>query len=119
MQKNMIPNGWFYMSKEEMPPEKLAHALKDTGFDIEVWKEAGVLEIGVAEKTSLDLELMDLDMGDEFSNEFVAKNGIHTIYYLTITKDRYEICKKAMQKLVKTAGGMICADSEDFLPIMK
>lgn len=114
-----LPDGWLYMLDKDVTPELLAETIKDSGYDIEVWKEAGVLEIGIADKVSLDLELIDTDLGDDYSREFVDEHGIKTIYYMSIPKDQYEICKKAMEKLLSMTGGMICGDSEDFQPVIK
>ena len=92
--KVVAPSGWYYMSKTSMTVEDLARGFDADLYDIEVWVEAGVLEVGVEEKLSIDIEQCELDLGDEYSNEFIADNGINSVFYISFKsseRDAYKI----------------------------
>ena len=116
--KTKVPEGWFYMSARSITVADLRDMLADSGYDIEIWEAAGVLEVGIEEKLSVDIETLDTDLGDAFSNEFVAEHGIQSIFYLSFPSKEYPKCRPVLERLASCEGGMICGDTENFEPIM-
>ncbi len=115
-QKN-LPEHWFYMTKEGVTMSAVKEALVDMQLDVQYWEEAEVIEVELAEKTSIDFEKIDLDMGDDYSNAFVAKHGVSHIYYISFRKEDYEKCIEVLKQLRNRCGGLLCGDTEDFEPI--
>lgn len=115
--KSSGPAGWYYMSDKELTVSDLAEIYDSKSLDIEVWKEAGVLEIGVEEKISIDVEACDLDLGDDFSNAFLEKHKIKSLFYVTFKQEEAELCLPYVKMLPKLLDGLLCGDTEDFTPI--
>ncbi|MGN0426706.1 MAG: hypothetical protein ACI4F0_02800 [Agathobacter sp.] len=113
---NNLPWGWFLMGRKEYTVLDLKAALDEKKYDIEIWNEAGILEIGIDEKNSMDIEEGETDFGDEYSNAFVAEHEIKSVFYLSFCPEIYEECKKIMQRFVECLDCVICADTEDFMP---
>lgn len=107
------------MSKTSMTVEDLARGFDADLYDIEVWVEAGVLEVGVEEKLSIDIEQCELDLGDEYSNEFIADNGINSVFYISFKSSEEEKCMLILKEMLTRLDGMLCADSDDFSPIIR
>lgn len=112
----VLPQGWFFMGKEKYTVENLKEALGENAYDIEIWKEAGILEIGIDEKNSMDIEACEVELGDEFSDAFLKEHGICSLFYISYRPEIHSSCKKIMQKFVMELNGIICADTEDFMP---
>lgn len=110
-----LPQGWFLMSRIETTVEEIRKGLPQDA-DIEVWSEAGVMEIVIGEKSSIDVEMLDLDMRDEFSNNYIASNGVKSLFYLSFRPDDYDLAKPVLKQLSEAADAFICGDSEDFTP---
>lgn len=85
-------------------------------YDIEIWEEAGVLEIGYAEKASMDIEMVEVDLRDEYSNQFMEERGVKSLFYITIKPDDFSICEKIMKEIITKNGGFFVGDTEDFSP---
>lgn len=111
-----LPDNWFYMA-QDVAMGKLKEVLQNLGYSVQYWEEAGVIEVELGEKTSIDIEMIDTDLGDDYSNAFVAEHAVTSVYYISFRKEDYEICMDVLKKVRNTAGGLICGDTEDFLPI--
>lgn len=116
----MHPQGWFIMCKNDTSIEDVANIFDKEKYDVEVWIAAGVSEIGVAEKTSIDIEQIGNEFRDEFSNDFVAENGIKEVFYVSFNSASFDACFPALKSAVeKLEGAFLCADSEDFNPVYR
>lgn len=113
------PIHWYYMDHEEITVEEIRQVLDPMEYNIEIWREAGVLEIGVSEKASVDMEECDLDMGDAYSNDFLTQNEVRSLFYVTINSGEEDSCVAAMKKIASVRGGMFCGDTEDFTPVIR
>lgn len=113
------PQGWYYMSQQEITVSELAKALDESRYDIEVWVDAEVLEIGVEEKVSVDVEDCELDLGDEYSNDFLAQNEVKSLFYVSFPATAGDVCKPVLKEIVVALGGMFCKDTEDFTPVIR
>lgn len=114
------PQGWFIMCKNDTSIESVANVFDKEKYDVEVWIAAGVSEIGVAEKTSIDIEQIGNEFRDEFSNDFIAENGVKEVFYVSFNPASFDTCFPVLRSAVeKLEGAFLCADSEDFNPVYR
>ena len=112
-----LPAGWFLMSKSEVTVADIKSAAGD-GVDCHYWIELGVAEISLGEKESIDIEQIDCDLGDEYSNSFIANKSVKTVFYLTFKPECYDRAKTVLKKIANELNGFVCADSENFEPYL-
>jgi len=111
-----LPNGWILMVPGKVTVSDLRTAF-DADQDIEVWPEAGIMEIVMSEKSSIDIETLPLsDFADEYSRNFLETNRIQSIFYVNFRAEDYELAKKFLKQLSEKTGGFVCGDTEDFQP---
>lgn len=67
-----VPAQWFYMSAAECTAGAIREALADTACEVEYWEAAQVLEIVLGEGSSMDVEVLEPDFQDEYSNAFCS-----------------------------------------------
>ena len=113
-----VPSEWLYVTTEDIDVRRIADAVP-TELDIELWEEAGVLEIAVAEKQSIDMEQVKIHPKDELTRSFVEAHGCSEVYLVTFAPDIYEQAKEIMQKILAECGGLFCSDTEYFAPIIQ
>ncbi len=113
------PLGWYFMNEKEITVSHIKDVLDPDQYDIEIWKEARVLEIGIEDKLSMDIEQLDTDLKDEYSNQYLEKHHIASVFYISFRPDAYEKCQGLMQEILKGLGGRICGDTEDFTPVLQ
>lgn len=114
--KAVAPMNWYFMCPNEISVSDIMKAASADEYEVEIWPEAGVLEIEIEEKMSMDIEECELDMGDEFSNDFIRGLNTQSLFYITFKKDIYDKCLPILKNILSELGGKICADSEDFTP---
>lgn len=113
-----FPIHWYYMATSDITVEDLKAAIDEDGYDIEIWNEAGVLEVGMEEKASMDFEACELDLRDEYSNQFLKEHGVKVLFFVTLPSVAFEKCEKVMRKIISANGGFFCADTDDFTPVV-
>ena len=111
-----LPIGWYLMLQPELTVEEIQTALSQEFYETEIWKEAGVLEVILKEKCSLDLESCPIDMQDEYSNAFLEEHRIHSLFYASFPDEAYEEAKAALLHILTHHAGLVCADTDDFTP---
>lgn len=109
-----LPQGWIIMSRAEITVSDIRDIVGDE--NIEVWPEVGVLEIPLGEKSSIDIEEFDTDPRDEYSCEYVAKNSIKKLFYVSFRPEDYDAAEVILKKIASAIDGFICGDTEDFTP---
>lgn len=110
---------WFYMNNREITVRNIKEILdSNDNISIEIWDEAAVIEIQVGESGTLEMEGTKLNLGDPYSNDFLKRNNVASLYYVTIDADHYVEMKKIMEKIINTVGGFFCADTDDFMPVV-
>lgn len=112
-----LPEGWLIMAKEKLTVNKLYDILSDE-YEVEIWTDLGIAEVILGEKSSMDVELIDTDLGDDYSNTFVKEKEVSTIYYLSFKPDDYSVAKKVMEKISLNIDGFICGDTDTFEPVL-
>ena len=111
------PAEWLYCAMEETDAQRIASILTENGFDdTEVWPEAGVVEIPLAEKASMDMEWVECDLEDDYSNAFLTENQVKCLYMVTIVPDAFPRAREVMLLITEKLGGFFCGDTEDFTP---
>lgn len=116
--KPKVPSNWYYMSDQEVSVVDMKAVLEKLDYEMEVWEEAGVMEILLEEKSSMDLEWIEDDFEDEYSRNFLEEHGVKTLFYVTIKPESYELAKAVMEQICEKAGGFFCGDTEEFTPVV-
>lgn len=113
-----VPAEWLYMTNREITVRDIAASFASEEM-VEIWEEAGVAEVILGEKASMDMELTETDLGDEESNDFLRKHGVKTLFLVTIPPAEHELAKGCMLQIIEKNGGLFCGDTEDFSPVVK
>lgn len=119
VKKNVSPKfpiHWYYMATEEISVSEIKDAISSLPYDIEIWPEAGVLEVAMEEKASVDFEACDLDLRDDYSNDFLKEHGVKALFFMTLPNIDFSKCEALMKLIVSEKGGFFCADTDDFSP---
>lgn len=116
-----VPAEWLYLIPEDVSLRQIYEYFdgQETSWKMELWEEAGVLEIAVPQAGSVDMEAMECSLGDEAGDAFLAEHGIRTAFAVTIVPEAYENARKVMSAIVEKTGGFFCGDTEDFQPVIK
>lgn len=109
---------WLYLAPEGVDVIQIAKAL-DQKYDIELWEEAGVLEIIFGEKKSVDMEHVKIHPKDALTTEYVEKNGCKEVFLVTFDASEFTDVKPIMQQILTQCGGLFCGDTEDFEPVVR
>lgn len=116
--KPLVPGEWLYMSTKELNVQDIRRAFDtENGYDIELWEEAGVLEIGWGEKNSFDMEAAEIHPKDEITSAFANERKVKGVFLVTFKAEEYEEAKKIMRIICDACGGFFCGDTEDFIPV--
>ncbi len=116
--KQMHPHEWFIMSRNPITASDLKE-LFDAAEDIEIWPELGVLEIVLGEKSSVDIEMLEVDLGDEYSNAYLKENQIKALFAVTFKEEDYDSAEPYLKTIAAGIDGIVCADTEDFTPVVR
>ena len=84
-----VPGDWLYMTPQE----------------IEIWEDAGVLEIGMSDGASVDIETAQIHPKDELTASFAAEHQVKTVFLVTFKPETYEEAKKVMRRIMDKTGG--------------
>lgn len=109
---------WLYMTDREITVRDIASAFAPQEM-VEIWEDAGVAEVILGEKSSMDMEWMENDLGDEESNRFLEENQVKTLFLVTIPPLEFEAAKVCMEKIIAANGGFFCGDTQDFTPVVR
>lgn len=116
--KSTIPGEWLYLGKEGCTVRRIANAI-EKDYELEIWEDAGVLEIILAEEVSVDVEHVKIHPKDEMTRTFVEKEGFEEVFLVTFAPEQYEKAEPVMRQIMDACGGMFCGDTEDFKPVVK
>ncbi|SDB03779.1 hypothetical protein [Eubacterium oxidoreducens] len=113
------PRGWYFMNEQKLTVQEIKDVLDEERYDIEIWHEACVLEVGVADKLSIDIEELETDLRDEYSNRYLEEHKIHSVFYISFRPEEYDRCEPVMKEILQGLGGRICGDTDDFTPVLQ
>lgn len=111
-----LPGEWLYVASEGMNVRRIADAV--AAHELELWEDAGVLEIAVSEKQSVDIEHVRIHPKDELTKAFVEEHGCTEVFLVTFSSEIYEQAMNIMQQILTECGGLVCGDTEDFTPVI-
>lgn len=116
--KPVVVAEWLYMTDREITVRDIASAFASQEM-VEIWEDAGVAEVILGEKASMDMEWTENDLGDEESNRFLEENQVKTLFLVTIPPLEFEAAKGCMEKIIAANGGFFCGDTQDFTPVVR
>ena len=111
---------WLYLSTGEPALRRLyKYLLEEKDQDAQLWEEAGVLEIGLTEDSSMDVEVLPEAEWDEALTAYAGEQQADQVYTVIFTETDQAEAQMVMKELAEKAGGVFCKDTEDFLPEIK
>ena len=117
-EKSTAPGEWLYFAPENVTVRSIFEVLTDE-YEVEIWEDAGVLEIGLNDGATLDIERTKIPAKDEITAVLAREHDCESVYLVTLKPEEFEIAKKAMQKITASLGGLFCGDTEDFTPVLQ
>lgn len=115
-----LPSQWLFVAKEEVTARDVKVALEDyEGIELEIWDAAGIVEVVLSDGKSIDFEQTEVDLGDAYSNEFLAKQQAKALFYVTIHPDSADLVQPVMKHVLSKIAGVFCGDTDDFEPFIK
>ena len=116
--KKTIPGDWLYMTPEDVNIRQLKDALEEASYEVEIWEDAGVLEILLKEKSSMDVETASIHPKDTITQQFANAHQVKNVFLVTFQPDDYEDAERVMKTVTEKLGGFFCGDTEDFTPVV-
>ena len=112
-----VPGEWLYLAPETVGVRQIADVLEGT-CEMEIWQEAGVLEIMYGGEASMDMEEGKIHPRDQVTAVFAEEHGCNRVYLVTFSAEEYEKVLPVMRHILQECGGIFCGDTEDFKPIL-
>ena len=117
MKKADVPGEWLYLAPETVGVRQIADVLEGT-CEMEIWQEAGVLEIMYGGEASMDMEEGKIHPRDQVTAAFAEEHDCDRVYLVTFPAEEYEKVLPVMRHILQECGGIFCGDTEDFKPIL-
>ena len=112
-----VPGEWLYFAPEAVDVRQIADVLDGT-CELEIWQEAGVLEIMYGGESSMDMEEGTIHPKDQVTAAFAEEHDCDRVYLVTFSAEEYEKVLPVMRHILQECGGIFCVDTEDFKPIL-
>ena len=109
---------WLYFCPKEITIRGLYEIFAEQD-DVEIWEDAGVLEIPMGEKSSFDVETAEIHPKDEITRAFAEEHGAKAVFLVTFVPEDYEKAEVIMKQILGKLGGIFCGDTEDLMPQMR
>lgn len=109
---------WLYFCPEEITVRGLYEIFADVA-DVEIWEDAGVLEIPIGEKSSFDVESAQIHPKDEITLLFASEQAAKCVFLTTFSPEDYDKAEQIMKRILGKFGGVFCGDTEDFMPQLR
>ena len=106
---------WLYFCPQEITVRQLYEIFTERA-DVEIWEEAGVLEIPMDEKSSFDVEEAQIHPKDEITKRFAEEQGAKSVFLATFAPEDYDKAEQVMKQILEKFDGLFCGDTEDFMP---
>lgn len=120
---------WLYFAPEHVTVRSIAKALDGTdaqdggeekrAYEVEIWEDAGVLEIIIGEGESVDIEQTQIHPKDEITAAFAREHDCKMVFLVTFKPENDACAKSVMKQILAAEGGLFCGDNEDFSPILE
>ena len=112
---NQVTGNWLYFCPMEQNIRGIYEVLKEQN-EVEIWEEAGVMEVLLDGKSSFDIETTQIHPKDEVTLQFAEEQGAKSVFLVTFSPEEYESAKERMKQILDRLGGIFCGDTEDFMP---
>ena len=112
-----VPGEWLYFAPEAVDVRQIADVLDGT-CELEIWQEAGVLEIMYGGESSMAMEEGTIHPKDQVTAAFAEEHDCDRVYLVTFSAEEYEKVLPVMRHILQECGGIFCGDTEDFKPIL-
>lgn len=84
------------MTPQEIGVRQIYEAFgEQDGYELEIWEDAGVLEIGMSDGASVDIETAQIHPKDELTASFAAEHQVKTVFLVTFKPETYEEAKRS------------------------
>jgi len=112
---------YYYMSTADLSAKSLSTAILNSlpqyKEQLECWDAAGVVEIELGEKSSIDIEKLPL-FEDESDQKFLKKHQIQSIFSIQLLDSDLDSLKAIFTAVTIDLGGFVCADTDNFQPYL-
>lgn len=120
LNKTELLQNWLFMSCQDITARNIKEFLDDdSSLSIEIWDELGILEITSGDDGTLDFEQIDVDLKDDYSNQFLADHQIKSLFFVHLNLTDTDTCHKIMRKITQHFNAFFCGDTEDFTPMVE
>lgn len=106
----------YYMTQSNISVSEIYEIIKEE-YQAEYWEIAGVIEVELGEKSSIDIEEISMFKSDE-DKIFIDKNNVVAIFSIKTDSDNKDKMIGIFRKVVAKLGGFVCSDTEDFKPLL-
>lgn len=113
-----VPGEWLYLAPQGVDAARIAEALAGT-YETELWGDAGVVEVVLGEKQSVDIEHTEVHPRDEVTRAYVSENGCKEVFLVTFAAEKFGCVESVMKLILAQCGGLFCGDTEDFSPVVR
>lgn len=117
MKNLQVPGDWLYFVSKEIRVRDIYESIGAI-YEMEIWEDAGVLEINMAEGSSLDIEEASIHPKDELTAAFAKEHGCAYVFLVTFKPEEYEAARSVMETIKEHLGGFFCGDTENFQPVL-
>ena len=117
-EKSTAPGEWLYFAPANVTVRSIYEVLTDD-YEVEIWEDAGVLEIGLNDGATLDIEWTKIPAKDDITAGIAKHHGCVIVFIVTLISEVFETEKKSMSKIAASLGGLFCGDTEDFTPVLQ
>ena len=92
-----VPGEWLYFAPETVGVRQIADVLDGT-CELEIWQEAGVLEIMYGGESSMDMEEGTIHPKDQVTAAFAEEHDCDRVYLVTFSAEEYEKVLPVMRR---------------------
>ena len=114
------PADWFFLHREDYPVERLKAALTAlTDADLEVWPALQVMELTFPHHVYIDFECTDDPLQEPALQDLLKREAIRTVWYVSVEPYCSDAELAFLRRAAEATGGLIAADNEDLLPLLR
>ena len=95
-----VPGEWLYFAPEAVDVRQIADVLDGT-CELEIWQEAGVLEIMYGGESSMDMEEGTIHPKDQVTAAFAEEHDCDRVYLVTFSAEEYEKVLPVMRHILQ------------------
>lgn len=110
---------WLYFAGADMTVRKMEEALVGQAYEVEIWEDAGVMEVSMEDGITIDFEQTQIHPKDEVTAAFARENQCGTVFLVTFSPEHYERAERVMKLILAQNGGLFCADNAELQPVLR